>query len=532
MPTTIKVEKLAQYLEGYDVEKKKYLIDGFTNGFKLEFQGERVYQFSPNSKSATDRPDIVREKIQKELKLGRIIGPFDVCPFPNLKISPLALVPKKKPNSWRLIHNLSYPNRLEVSVNAGISDESASVQYASIDVAIHYIKHLGRTVYMGKTDILSAFRIIPVHPDDYELLGFHWEGKFYVDRCLAMGCRTSCKIFETLSTCLEWIALHKLHVAGMVHVLDDFLVLGPSRQHTIAHLSAFIDLCHDIGIPLSADKTVFPVQIIEFLGITLDSILMEARLPLDKILKCCATLDSMLSKATCSVKEMQSLIGLLNFACSIIQPGRAFLRRMICLTCGISKDQKFLNISHEAKLDMKLWLTFLQRYNGKSMFINDVFVSNKTLDLYTDAAQSKGFGAYYGCRWFNGSFPDDWKSLNIMTLEFYPIILALEVWGHLWKNHSILFFTDNEALVSVINRQSSKDNTVMYMVRHLVLRCLELNILFRAKHIAGSKNSLADFLSRLQVSEFLKRFPQAKKSPCLVPEPFQPLNFWKTLKGC
>ena len=43
--------------------------------------------------------------------------------------------------------------------------------------------------------------------------------------------------------------------------------------------------------------------------------------------------------------------------------------------------------------------------------------------------------------------------MNIMTLEFYPIILALEIWGSLWKNHCILFFTDNEALVSVINKE-------------------------------------------------------------------------------
>jgi hypothetical protein len=87
------------------------------------------------------------------------------------------------------------------------------------------------------------------------------------------------------------------------------------------------------------------------------------------------------------------------------------------------------------------------------MFLHDRFLSNKTLDLYTDTTKSKGFGGVYGSRWFYGSFPDDWKVKNIMTLEFYPIILALEIWGSLWKNHCILFFTDNEALVSVINKE-------------------------------------------------------------------------------
>ena len=130
---------------------------------------------------------------------------------------------------------------------------------------------------------------------------------------------------------------------------------------------------------------------------------------------------------------------------------------------------------------------------------------------------------------FFGSFPDDWKEKNIMTLEFYPIVLEVELWAYLWRNHSILFFTDNEALVSVINKQSRKDNEVMAMVRHLVLRCLQYNILFRCKHIAGKQNLMADLLSRLQVEEFRKLAPQAQKSPCIIPERFLSCNFWNSL---
>jgi hypothetical protein len=67
--------------------------------------------------------EIVDLKIAKEIQLGRVIGPFNDLPLPRLKISPLCLVPKKKPGSWRLVHNLSYPNKKEISVNAGISGE-------------------------------------------------------------------------------------------------------------------------------------------------------------------------------------------------------------------------------------------------------------------------------------------------------------------------------------------------------------------------------------------------------------------------
>ena len=70
------------------------------------------------------------------------------------------------------------------------------------------------------------------------------------------------------------------------------------------------------------------------------------------------------------------------------------------------------------------------------------------------------------------------------------------------QNRCILSFTENEALVHVINKQSSKNNSLMFFVWKLVLICLEHNVVFKAKHIAGVKNRLADSLSRLQVHSF------------------------------
>ena len=53
------------------------------------------------------------------------------------------------------------------------------------------------------------------------------------------------------------------------------------------------------------------------------------------------------------------------------------------------------------------------------------------------------------------------------------------------RNRCILFFTDNESLVHVTNKQSSKDKSLMFFIRKLVLICLEYNIDFKVKHIAG-----------------------------------------------
>lgn len=532
IPTPIKGDRFRHHINGYDPFRSNYLLRGLTQGFHLDHEGPRFQYDSDNLKSAKSNPDLVTEKIRKEQNMGRIMGPYTDSPIKDLRISPLGLVPKKTEGSWRLIHHLSYPDKKLDSINAGISDESAAVHFAGISEAIQEIQKLSIldcAVFLAKTDIRSAFRILPVHPDDYNLLGFKWNNKFYYDRCLPMGCRSSCKIFEEFSSGLEWIAKHKLGVTAMVHILDDFLIIGKSKEDALSSLKSFVNLCEDVGVPLVAEKTELPSQTMDFVGITLDTLTQEARLPPDKLQKCRNFLNKFLKLKTCTLKELQSLIGLLNFACSVIQPGRAFLRRMINLTMKVSETQKHIHLTSEVKKDMQIWLLFLDSFNGKSLFLNETFLSSKTIQLHTDSAQSKGYAGVYNAKWFYGPFPEDWKALNIMTLEFYPIILAIAIWGPLWQNHSILFFTDNEALVYVINKQTSGDLLVMKMVRFMVLTCLQNNILFKAKHIPGKKNVYADSLSRLQVDHFLKLAPHAQRTPVLVPTQFLPQNFWNTL---
>ncbi|CAH3131897.1 unnamed protein product [Pocillopora meandrina] len=73
---------------------------------------------------------------------------------------------------------------------------------------------------MAKTDVKSAFRIIPIQPADYSLLGtcLKWENLYYFDRTLPMGLTSSCAIFEAVSTALEWISIHHLGAKSVLHI--------------------------------------------------------------------------------------------------------------------------------------------------------------------------------------------------------------------------------------------------------------------------------------------------------------------------
>jgi hypothetical protein len=301
---------------------------------------------SPNLKSANEMPDITARKLAKELGKGRIAGPFSHQPFPNFRTSPIGLQPKKTPGEYRLIHHLSYPEGS--SVNDGILRCYTDVRYATIDTAIAMIKKVGKWCFLAKTDIESAFRLLPVHPDDYPLLGLSsWQDKCYYDKCLPMGCSSSCSLFEKFSTSLEWWARHRLGIPNVAHILDDFLIVTKSLSGGLAALAAF--MCVKLGVPLVAAKTVGPYPVLPFVGIELDTILMEARLPPDKLEKCRKMLVEFMSMKKATRRELQSLIGLLNFAVCVVAPGRPFLRRMIDLTIGLKSKKHRRRITREVK---------------------------------------------------------------------------------------------------------------------------------------------------------------------------------------
>ena len=174
---------------------------------------------------------------------------------------------------------------------------------------------------------------------------------------------------------------------------------------------------------------------------------------------------------------------------------------------GIQSSHHLIQLSKDVKEDLKVWQSFLSNFNGRFFFLEETWYSSSKLDLYTDASGALGFGAIFGSRWCYGKWPATWSYCNIAILEFYPIVLSLYLWGHVMRNRCILFFTDNESLVHVINKQSSKDKSLMFFKQ------IE-------KHIAGVKNRLANSVSRLQVQSFKQLAPAhmdklPTETPCI-----------------
>ena len=124
---------------------------------------------------------------------------------------------------------------------------------------------------MAKTDISDAFRLIPLHRSQCHVTGLEWNGKYYFDKCLPMGCSSSCKIFARSSSGLEWILKN---ITSLVKILDDFLSVESSDATCHKNLYICIALREFLDVPIAHDKTAGPSTDLVFLGIKIDSALM------------------------------------------------------------------------------------------------------------------------------------------------------------------------------------------------------------------------------------------------------------------
>ena len=148
--------------------------------------------------------------------------------------------------------DLSYP--IEASVNDGIDSGVCSLSYASVDDAADTIIQLGRDTYLAKLDIKSAYRMVPVHPEDRWLLGMRWKDEVYIDMVLPFGLRSAPKVFNAIADALEWI-MWRNGVENSLHYLDDFLLIGkPQSGECDAALQLALSVCSELGVPIASDK--------------------------------------------------------------------------------------------------------------------------------------------------------------------------------------------------------------------------------------------------------------------------------------
>ena len=91
---------------------------------------------------------------------------------------------------------------------------------------------LGAGAEIAKADLKDAFRILPIHCEDFELLDFTLDGQYYYDMNLPMGLKNWCKLFTDFSVFLNWFMGNLFGKQMCVHYLDDWLFFWIKRSRS------------------------------------------------------------------------------------------------------------------------------------------------------------------------------------------------------------------------------------------------------------------------------------------------------------
>ena len=451
--TPVKADVLKNLLDAtsYDAVKTNFLVQGFRNGFSLQYEGplQGSKRTAPNLKLRIGNKIELWNKVMKEVELGRYAGPFEEPPFESFIQSPIGLVPKDKGQKTRLIFHLSYPCNGH-SVNSGIPKHKARVHYPAFDEAVKLCLQEGVNCMVGKSDMSSAFRHVPMAKDQWWLLVMKathpTTGKtyYFVDKCLPFGASISCAIFQAISDAIAWIVSVRCRKSN-VNYLDDYLFAAALKAICDSQIRLFLQVCEDINFPVAMEKTYWGTTVLTFLGMLLDTERQLICIPVDKLVKACNWVEYFLSKKNrkVTVLDFQKLCGILNFLCRCIVPGRAFLRRLY-IPNGNLKPHHHIKITEENRMDLLVWKEFLSNPDCFYRPFMDIEEWNaQQLDMYSDASgnYSLGFGAYCGSEWTYGEWDTTFCQLvkpSIEYLELFAVLVGVLNWIKLFKNKNCL----------------------------------------------------------------------------------------------
>ena len=297
--------------------------------------------------------------------------------------------------------------------------------------------------------------------------------------------------------------------------MDDFILVAESLHLALQQKDILLAIFEKLNIPIEVSKLEGPSSCLTFLGIEVDTVSLQLRLPKDKLANLKETLSYSVQRRTISKKDLQRLTGLLQFATKVVRPGRPFLRRLYAMQDIGSHPNHFIRLNIPARADIMWWYIFMEEWNGVSL-LWDLGLQVPNVQVYTDASGNWGCGAFLDRMWFHLEWSTRLRPLSIAVKEVCPVVFAAATFGQRWARKVVQFVVDNEAVVEVIKATYSKDLHLMHLVRLLIFFASKYNFWFTAIHIQGKLNVAADALSRNNLPLFFSQAHRADPRPTPV----------------
>ena len=339
-----------------------------------------------------------------------------------------------------------------------------------------------------------------------------------MDATLPFGLRSAPKIFNALADAAQWI-IQEMGERYLWHYLDDFITIGAAGQEECRfNCDVMSQACETLGISLVSEKCEGPTCCLVFLGIVIDTNRMELRLPQDKLYCLHKLIEKWVAKrprATVRKRELASLAGHLQHACMVVRQGRTFLWRIFDLLARVAHPDHYIRLSAGFRSDLGWWERFLDEWNGISL----MRAADKQLadvEVYSDASESWGCGAYTGSQWFQLAWVGKAAEQQIAVKELIPVVIAAAVWGKHWKGLNVKCHSGRQAVVAVMQARTSRVPYIMHLLHCLSFIEARFELSMTAEYIPSRRNDLADDLSRNRLASFFQKAAWPTSEPTAI----------------
>ena len=407
LPSVLNINNWRTDLVGYT---DYGIVEFLAYGWPIGIDREAILQSQLFSHpSARAHPSDVTHYIVTELGHRALLGPFEGPPAVNCHFSPLMTRPKRDSKFFRVIINLSWPQG--ASVNDGISrtnymDGPMTISLPTPDDMERAVVALGKRAFLYKTDLSRGYRQLRVDPLDWPLLSFDHEDKCFMDICPPFGLRSSAMAMQRVSQAI--VHLHGRRGFVSRAYIDDFGVAEPEEARAAAALQ---HVMARLGVKQAEAKICLPSRQMTWLGIHFDTATMIMAIPALKMGEVMACLQEWQGKLRATRKEIQSLLGLLNFVASVAPPARLFTNRMLD-TLREAPPYGATSLSLQFKQDVGFFAELLPIFNGRKIMGKRVVPYQHQVEL--DACLT-GCGAVAGDQFYAAPFPE-----KVLKLE-HPI---------------------------------------------------------------------------------------------------------------
>ena len=381
-------------------------------------------------------------------------------------------------------------------------------RYAGIDALMPY---LTKGCYCASFDLAAFYCQIPVDARTAEYfvaevpplsaaeraeMGLVGPGPHYVRyRTLPMGWSASCAHASAFSAAICEEAMRR-GAKVAVSYIDDIVIVGDTQQECARSQEIVRKVIEErFGLSINAGKTQLPQRMLEWIGITIDTVAEQFTISAERRRKVTAEIRAILDDGDPTAGTLRSCLGRLSWLAMIMRGARAYASPLFQAIRERGNRER-VRLSERDRADLE-WFV--------DKMANGDWVGSKWLEPASEVAYAKsdaGDDAVFlvsGGRFLYHRLTTEERALSSHARELLPAALAAEVFGAEWSGKYVAFAFDNSGTAFSVSSGSSRtDNGARDMLRAIADRTVEHDFAMIGVWAPRGANVMTDAGSKLK----------------------------------